>query len=134
MMRYAALLSALLLWIPNPALGEWTEIGSSRGPEEFILYADPLKLPDEHRIVVSFPHLKQFTQARVHPGTGRLIRSVIVDADYDCHLERERIVATTAYEGGMGRGAVVATEPGDGQWTAIARGDLRMLLWQAACR
>lgn len=134
MIRAAAVLAALLISGLDPARGEWTEIAVSRGPEGFILYADPRNLPDEHRIVVSFPHLKQLTPALVHPGTGRLIRSVLVEADYDCHLERERVLRTTSYEGGMALGPVVATEPGDGRWKALEPGGLRVLLWQAACR
>jgi hypothetical protein len=132
MIREALVFAVLLLLIEVPALGEWSEIAVSRA-NGFILYVDPLRLPDEHRIVVSFPYLKQFTQAQVHRGTGRLIRSLIVEAEYDCHLERERVLRTLSYSDEMGRGTVVATEAGDGQWMDIISGNLNALLWKAAC-
>lgn len=132
--RSVVVFAALLIVAAVPALGAWTEIGSSRGPDGFILYVDPLRLPEEHRILVVFPHLKQFSRPQVHPGTGRLIESLFVEVEYDCHRERERVIQTIAYAEAMGHGTVVATEAGDGQWRDIPLGDERGALWKEACR
>ena len=59
MIRHALVFAALLILVAIPALGAWTELAVSRGPDGFILYVDPLRLPEEHRILVVFPHLKQ---------------------------------------------------------------------------
>jgi hypothetical protein len=132
--RQALVFAALLILTAVPSLGAWTELAVSRGPDGFILYVDPLKLPEEHRIVVAFQHLKQFMRPQIHPGSGRLIESLIVEAEYDCHLERERVIKTIAYTEAMGRGTVVAEEAGDSQWRDIPLGDQRGVLWKEACR
>ena len=84
--------------------------------------------------MATIAHLRNYKTAQVHPATGRQIRSVTIQAEYDCHLERERILATTFHADAMATGSVVASEVGDSQWHPITPGSVSDTVWRAACR
>lgn len=132
--RYFVLLS---LWLIGGngsfASTAWQEIGSVIGPEGFLIYVDETTLPSEHIVVVSVTHVRQYHTFQLHVKTGRYIHSQTIQAEYDCHLEQERIQASTWYEGPMGTGEVVETELGDGQWHPLKPGSVSAVVWKTAC-
>lgn len=130
------LLSLLLLLIlsPSSAWAEWSEIGSVIGPKGFIIYIDQATLPTEHQVVVTATHLREYKSPQADPASGKPVHSVAIQAEYDCHMERERVLATTHYGGPKATGPVIASEPGNNQWQDIAAGSISATVWKAACR
>jgi len=130
------LLSIACLFIlpSSPASAEWREIGAEIGPEGFRYYVDPAALPTEHVVVVTVLHLRDYKAAQVHTPTGHPVRSMMIQADYDCHLVKERIHSTTFFDAPMATGAIVATESRAAQWQPILPHSVSETVWKAACR
>lgn len=124
----------LFILLPIPASAEWREIGAEIGPEGFLYYVDPTALPTEHVVVVTVVHLRDYKATQVHAATGRPVRSVTIQADYDCHLEKERIHITTFFAGPMATGAIVATESRDAHWQPMPPNSVSATVWMTACR
>lgn len=112
----------------------WREIGSVLGPEGFVAYVDPVNLPTEHIIVVTLTHVRNYRTPHVDPTTGQAIRSMTMQAEYDCHLEQERMLNMTWYSGPMGTGEVLRDKAGDAHWHRFDPGSVSALVWQVACR
>ncbi len=104
------------------------------GPEGFLIYVDPATFPTKHMIVVPLTHLRNYKTDQVQPATDRPFRSVTIQAEYDCHLEKERVQTATYYAGAMATGEVVGTDPGGAQWQPIEAGSVSATVWKTACR
>lgn len=65
--------------------------------------------------------------------TDKKILSFKVLEEYDCSLDRIRLVQMTAYSGRMGGGNVINTIKGDSSWNNIALGSVEDRLFKRIC-
>lgn len=129
--RFMALILALLF--TTEAGAEWTKSGEDvNGTHATYLDLTTLRRSGP---VVKLWMLYDFTTP--HTVVGRPYRSVKLHQEYDCQLERYRMLAYYDYAGPMGEGGAVysyvypPTSPH--KWVEIMPGSLDAINWRMAC-
>jgi hypothetical protein len=120
----------VLAMINNNAIAEWTK-AIAKG-NDAIFYVD-LSAKRESGSIVQMWDLTDFNTEQKNANGSFLSR--IIEGEYNCKENQERVVFVTRYRGHMGNGVVV--DSGDypnAKWKTVSEGTIGEALWKAACK
>ena len=120
---------SLLSLVSNCAIAEWVDIGAT---ETKTIYADPTTIRKNGHIVKMW-RLYDLKDAIVTKEVGPY-KSSKVQHEFDCKMERTRILYITAFSGNMGKGKVVYAGVGPLNWTPVSPSSTDKVLWDFACK
>ena len=112
-----------------PAYAEWVEVG---GNEEagVTVYADPDTISRKENLAKMWALFDSKTTQNI--GVG-LFMSHKDQREYDCTIERYRLLTFMQFSGNMESGTVGYSSSGDGRWIPVQPGSLDQSLWKLAC-
>jgi hypothetical protein len=120
----------VLAVISNRSMAEWTKLIANGN--DAIFYVD-LSAKRESGSIVQMWDLTDFNADQKNANGSFLSR--IIEGEYNCKENQERVVFVTRYRGHMGNGtAVNSSAYPNAKWESVSGGTIGEALWKAACK
>jgi hypothetical protein len=115
----------MLLLMSNSAMAGWSKVTVN---EEVTIYAELSSL-NKNSDKVKMWDLTDLKSK----STANKFQSIKTFHEYDCKLQKSRILAYTMYSGNMGNGNVLSSSNYAHDWLPVKSGGGVMTLWNTAC-
>jgi hypothetical protein len=115
----------MLLLMSNSAMAGWSKVTVN---EEVTIYAELSSLNKSNDKVKMW----DLTDLK-SKSTANKFQSIKTFHEYDCKLQKSRILAYTMYSGNMGNGNVLSSSNYAHDWLPVKSGGGVMILWNTAC-
>lgn len=121
------ILILLLAIVSNSALAEWTEIGENEELTAFTSFSSIKK--HGHRITM----WSMYNYKVPHELDGKTYQSSKTQLEFDCKMDRVRMLAFSIYPEIMGEGKALYSDTHTGQWTPSVPDSLNERRWKTIC-